>query len=128
MAFTSYFLSQFIDLAQPVIHSGFAYRSFEQLAHFLQVDVGMRKPNFSHLPKFLGQRFKADLLLQQLDVIDLPYRGADRFVQVGRFAIDDPVYGVAHIAHDAYVLELEQRLMRPDDAEQFNDFLAFLDV
>lgn len=119
---------QFINLAKTVVYPGFADRPLEKFPDFLQVHIRMSQPNFGDLPELVRQVLQADFLLQQLDVLNLANRRPDGFVQIGRLTVDDAVDGISHIPHDPDILELEQRLMRSDQVQEFDDFLAFLDV
>ncbi|MNP71270.1 hypothetical protein D3C76_1676300 [compost metagenome] len=74
----------------------------------------MCQPDFCDLAQLIRKALQPHFTLQQLYVLNLPHRRADRFVQVSRFTVDDAVHGVAHVAHNPHILELKQRLMRTD--------------
>ncbi|MNP55647.1 hypothetical protein D3C76_1503080 [compost metagenome] len=88
----------------------------------------MRQSNLCDFTQLLRQRLQTDFLLQQLDIINLSHCSSDRLVQISCLTVDDPVNGITHIPHNPYILKLEQGLMRTNDAEQLNNFLAFLNV
>src|SRR5699024_2408972 len=81
-----------------------------------------------YLPQPVREFLQSDLRIDELDVLHLPHRGTDGFVEVGGLAVDQPVHRVAHIAHNADVFEFQKGLVAADQTEEFRNLLRFLQI
>ncbi len=53
-------------------------------------------------------------IFDQLNIFHLAHRCTDGFIQIGSFAVDQSVYGISHVADDAYILKFQEGLIAAD--------------
>lgn len=120
------FFGNFIDFAEPVIDAGFAdMPAGHHFAEFLQRHILMVHAQYCNLAQFLRQCVKADRFFNIADIFHLAESRPDRFIQIGRFAIDEPVDGIAHIPDNPDIFKPEQGMMGADNIEKFRNLFRF---
>jgi hypothetical protein len=109
-----HFCRQFLNTADPMIHSRLGQRWIRKFTEFAQRDFGVSEPQFGQFPQRRWEVLKPGHACERVDRLNLRHGRLGSLLLIGYLGVDQAIHVIAHRLDDADVLGAQQCAMRAD--------------